>query len=80
MSAFEVKTTVSHRYYARKRKSEIVERIRDLELVLSRREVNLGGDLPETLAKSNAELRAMSADRLATVAIRLHTYFPEHDE
>lgn len=80
MSTFEVKTTVSLRYYKRKTKSEIVDRIRELENILFHNRTDLGADLSETLKKTNAQLRRLSSDRLARLAIRLHTFLPDDDQ
>lgn len=59
-------TSVSHRYYARKAKSEIIARLQDLSRAAG------GVELP-----SWQELLAESRDQLAHRALRLHALLPE---
>lgn len=79
MSVFSVRTTVTHRYYAKRRKSEIVRRIRDLRAMLKQAGTWVAPALDAKLALTDAELVKQSASDLAWLAIRLHTYFPEED-
>lgn len=77
MSIIETQTTVSHRYYRRKRKSEIVARIRDLRAILGDRGIPISKNLESALSSTDRDLVKLSADDLARIAIRLHTFFPE---
>lgn len=77
MSVVSYKTEVSHRYYARKRKSEIVRRIRDLRETLSRVGIDVAESMDATLSAPDFELQKLAAGELAWLAIRLHSYFPD---
>lgn len=65
MTIVQTITTVSHRYYAKRRKSDTAGRIRDMQRLL-------GDEQTPT-----AELVKLTADQLATMALRLHARFPE---
>lgn len=73
----ETQVTVSHRYYRRKPRPEIVRRIRDLREILKARETWVAPSLDAELAHSDAVLVKRSRDSLAWLAMRLHNYFPE---
>lgn len=77
MGVFSVTTTVSHRYYARKPKREIVAALRDMLGMLRRMGSWVAPALTDRLAKTDAELMRESRHDLAWIAIRLHTYFPD---
>jgi hypothetical protein len=66
MGTFSVVTTVSHRYYAKRRKSETIRLIRDLEKAAG---VEPRDDLSEQ----------WRASELADYAMRLHRMLPEGD-
>jgi hypothetical protein len=65
MTIVSVVTTVSHRYYAKRRKSDVRRRIMDLHRALG-----------EVDAKES-DYADMTADQLASAAMRLHARFPE---
>lgn len=80
MSIVITTTTVSRRYYMRKSRSEIVQRLRDLRQALKSLEIWVAPTLDSFLAAPDAELRKLPRNRLADVAIRLHTYFPDDEQ
>ncbi len=77
MSITTSQTTVSHRYYRRKPRADIVRRIRDIRDILKARGVFVAPSLDAQLDMSDALLLKRSRDSLAWLAMRLHTYLPE---
>lgn len=65
MTIVTIQTTVSHRYYAKQSKAEIIRRIHQMERQLGRIET------------ATSELRPLTAYALASKAMALHREFPE---
>jgi hypothetical protein len=65
MSIVSVVVTASHRYYARKRKSDLIHCVQNLQRVVGVEETPY------------SELKALTRDSLAYMAMRLHGQIPE---